>query len=97
MISLLLWYLLISVLGLVTLPLASKLFSSFTDKGFSLSRVLGLLLWGYLYWILVSFKVLQNDTAGALVSFTLYGVLVIGLSAAIKEDTEQKNPLNELV
>lgn len=97
MISLFLWYLLISVLGLVTLPLATKLFSSFTDKGYSLSRVLGLLLWGYLYWILVSFKVLQNDTAGALFSFTLYSVLVIGLSAAIKEDTEQKNPLNDLV
>lgn len=82
-VSFFLWYLLISLVGLATVPLASLLFPSFADRGYSLARVLGLLLWGYLYWILVSFNLLQNDTAGALTTLVLYSAAALAIYSAL--------------
>ena len=72
-----LWYLSISVLGLLTFPLAYHLFPALADRGYSLSRTLGFLLWGFVYWLLVSFGILRNETGGLLFALAL----VTGLSA----------------
>ena len=71
-----LWYLAISVLGLLTFPLAYHLFPALADRGYSLSRALGFLLWGFVYWLLVSFGVLRNETGGLLFALAV----VAGLS-----------------
>jgi len=62
------WYLMIALSGWLAFPLASRLLSFLPDRGLSLSRPLGLLLWGYLYWLLVSLGVLQNDAGGGLLA-----------------------------
>ena len=40
------WYILITVLGWLTFPLAYYLFPALADRGYTLSRAFGLLLWG---------------------------------------------------
>ncbi len=64
MIEFLLWYLLISVLGWLTLPLTYKLLPALPERGYTLSRALGWLLWGYLFWLLASLGVVHNDISG---------------------------------
>ena len=76
MIEVLLWYLLLTGLGLAAFPLAYTLLPGLADRGYAFSRILGLLVWGYLYWILGYLGLLRNTT-GSLV-LTL-GVLA-GLS-----------------
>jgi len=71
MISVLIWYLLISLIGFSCLPLAFRLFTSLPDRGYTLARPLGLLLGSYLFWLLGSFGVLQNDTGGVLTAFII--------------------------
>ncbi|MEW6094469.1 MAG: DUF2298 domain-containing protein [Chloroflexota bacterium] len=71
------WYLLVTLLGWLAFPLTWRLFPSLADRGFSLARALGLLLWGYLFWMLASLGVIQNDGGGLLLTF----LLVAGLSA----------------
>ena len=70
------WYLTISLLGLISFPLAYHLFPALADRGYSLSRALGLLFWGFGFWLLVSFGVIRNEVGGLL--FIL--VLLLSLS-----------------
>jgi YYY domain-containing protein len=76
MLSSLLWYLSVTLLGLATFPLAYRFLPALPDRGYALSRTLGLLLWGYLFWILGSLGILKNDLGGQL--FVL--VLILALS-----------------
>ena len=76
MISFFLWYLLITMVGLATFPLVSRLFSGLSDRGYTLSRALGLLVWGYSFWMLASLGLLQNDPGGVLLAL----IVVVTLS-----------------
>ena len=70
------WYLASSLLGWLTFPLVFRLFPALTDRGYTLARAVGLLLWGWLFWILASLGVLRNDLSGLLFAF----LVVLGLS-----------------
>src|SRR6266508_255219 len=71
------WYLLIILLGWLTFPLAYYLFPALADRGYTLSRAFGLLLWGFVFWLFASFGVAQNDIGGLLLGLVILG----GLSA----------------
>lgn len=74
--SYLVWYLLIAFLGWLAFPLVYYLFPSLPDHGYSLSRVFGLLVWGYIFWLFASFGIAQNDVGGLLLGL----VILAGLS-----------------
>ncbi|NCP87345.1 hypothetical protein GW781_07875 [bacterium] len=91
MLNFFLWYLLISALGALTFPLARRFFPALADEGYSLSRALGLLLWGFFFWLAVSLGFLQNDPAGLIFSLlALAGLMVFwrkpGTRAWLKEN-----------
>ena len=77
MISFILWYLVISIVGWVTLPLAFNLLPNLKDRGYTLTRPLGLILWGFIFWLLTSLQILQNNSGGVLLAF----FILAGLSA----------------
>jgi YYY domain-containing protein len=77
MLSLIFWYLIVTIIGLLSFPLAYRFLPALADRGYGLCRILGLLLWGYLFWLLGSLGILRNNSGGAL----LAALLVIGLSA----------------
>jgi YYY domain-containing protein len=73
------WYVIITFLGLLTFPLVYFLFPALTDRGYSLARCAGLLTWGYVFWLLTSLGLTQNNVGGI-----LFGLLIlVGLSATI--------------
>ena len=60
-----LWIALVEFIGVLFFPLCAFLFASFKDKGFCISKVLGILIIGYVAWILGVFKIFpatQNST-----------------------------------
>lgn len=71
------WYILITLLGWITFPLAYKLFPALSDRGYTLSRAFGMLIWGYVFWIFASLGLAQNDMGGLLLGLIVLG----GLSA----------------
>jgi YYY domain-containing protein len=71
------WYLLTTLLGLAAFPLTCRLFPALADRGYSLARAVGLLIWAYAFWILASLGVAQNDIGGILMSL----LALAGLSA----------------
>lgn len=70
------WYIILTLLGWLTFPLIYTLFPALADRGYTLARAAGLLIWGYVFWLLASLGVAQNDKGGIL--FAL--VILIGLS-----------------
>jgi uncharacterized membrane protein len=76
MISFFVWYFIITILGWLTFPLAHTLFPALADRGYTLSRAAGLLIWGYIFWLLASLGIAQNDMGGILLAIAF----IIGLS-----------------
>ena len=71
------WYLLITLLGWITFPLAYRLFPALADRGYTLSRAFGLMLWGFIFWLFATLGIAQNDIGGLLLGLIVVG----GLSA----------------
>lgn len=71
------WYLVVTLLGLLTFPLAWRMLPALADRGYAFSRALGLLLWGFIFWMLASLGIIQNDSGGLALAF----FIVLGLSA----------------
>src|SRR5512134_3546595 len=71
------WYILITLLGWLAFPLGFYLFPALADRGYTFGRALGLLVWGYIFWLFASFRLAQNDIGG----LSLGLVIVGGLSA----------------
>ena len=72
--SAVLWYLLLAGLGWLVLPLAYRFLGALPDKGYAFIRPLGLLLWGFSFWLLGSYGFLQNNVGGLLTAALLLGV-----------------------
>lgn len=69
--SFLKWYLTLTVIGTLSFPIAYRFFPKLAGKGYGFSKPLGLLLWGYLYWMLNSLGILQNNLGGEIVAFLI--------------------------
>jgi YYY domain-containing protein len=70
------WYFIIALLGWLTFPLTYALFPALTDRGYTLARAAGLLIWAYVFWLFASLGIAQNDLGGIILAFAM----LIGLS-----------------
>ena len=75
------WYLILTLLGWLTFPLVYHLFPTLTDRGFTLARTAGLLIWGYVFWLFVSFGFARNDVGG--IVFALAILVALSLWAFV--------------
>ena len=74
MLTVLIWWLWMQVIGLAALPLAYQFFRRFPDRGYAFARPLGLLLTGYLLWLGASLGLLRNSVGG-----TLFCIVIVAL------------------
>ncbi|MDZ4160157.1 MAG: DUF2298 domain-containing protein, partial [Anaerolineaceae bacterium] len=74
------WYVLVTVLGWLAYPLVHRLLPHLPDRGYTLAKPFALLVWGFLFWLLASLRILQNDLGGTLLAlFLLAGLSVFSL------------------
>jgi len=88
MVHFFLWYLLVTFLGWLTFPLAFRLFPALADRGFSLARTFGMLIWGYAFWMMASLGIVQNDGGGLLLGLVIL-VAVSGAGIVRKETLKE--------
>jgi uncharacterized membrane protein len=60
MLSALWWWLVVQAVALGAAPLCLRLFAPLADRGYGLSKAFGLLLFGYLSWLIVVLHLLPN-------------------------------------
>ena len=76
LLSWMLWYIWLMVVGLAAAPLAWRLFPALPGRGWPYRRALGLLLWGYAFWLPGVLGWTPNAPAAMLSALAL----VVGLS-----------------
>ena len=62
------WWFLLSVVGVIMLPLCLAIFRRLPDRGYTLAKPFGLLFLGYVFWLLNSIQLLPNTPAGIILA-----------------------------
>ncbi len=65
--SVVVWYFLLWIIGLIVFPVVFRVFNILPDKGYSLNRMAGLLILAWIPWFFASIK---------LISFTRFSILI---------------------
>jgi YYY domain-containing protein len=86
------WYLVVQVFGLAALPLCLRLFRHLPDRGYGVSKPMGLVLTGWTFWLLNTFGCTHNTAGGILVALA---VLVIA-GAILVTGHPTKRPIHSL-
>ncbi|HXV43767.1 MAG TPA: DUF2298 domain-containing protein, partial [Anaerolineae bacterium] len=73
LVAVIFWWLVVTLIGIIALPLTLLLFSNLPDRGYVLSKSLGLLLVSYFVWINSSLGWLSNTVTTAAI-----GLLILG-------------------
>ncbi|MCB8944769.1 MAG: hypothetical protein H6658_13550 [Ardenticatenaceae bacterium] len=71
------WWLVLLVLGTAVFPLAFVIFRRLPDRGYAFTKMLGLLLVSYLFWISGSLGILGNNLGGVLVSLVVITAIAL--------------------
>ena len=77
-VTLIIWYLAIALLGLIAYPILRLALSGLADRGYPLARVAGLLILSYVVWLAGSLKIPFSRT-----TITVVMILFMGLSAVM--------------
>ena len=87
MIAVISWYLVTSIAGWLVFPIIYRLLPGLAERGYAFARVIGLLLWGYLFWLMASLGLLRNNLGGLLLPLAILaaGSLVLLLRERGKE------------
>src|SRR5690242_17807277 len=96
MLNFIAWYVAITILGLLTFPLAYRLLPALADRGYALSRSLGLLLWAFVFWLIVSFGLSENNLGGLLLALAVLAGLMVWANWKKSEDNDWRSILNWL-
>ena len=75
LVSFLRWWILITLFGLVTLPILFRVLRHLPDRGYSLSKTAGLLAVGYTGWMLGNFGFITVTSGGVIASLVVVGVI----------------------
>src|SRR3990170_1012653 len=79
--DLLAWWVVIQVIGAVTFPIGYAFFSRLPDRGYAFSKVLGLLLVGYLLWMGAVTGVISNSRGSVqliLLALAVVAIVIVG-------------------
>ena len=79
LLSIFFWWLTLFLLGLISLPLTTRIFNNFFDAGYAFSKTFGILFLSYLTWILGSLKILPFTREALVFLFVL--IFVANLAA----------------
>jgi YYY domain-containing protein len=78
------WYLVLQLFGLAALPLTLRLFHWMPGRGYAFARSLGLMVGGYLFWILSVFGWLPNTPGGVVAALLMLALAGIAWTLSAK-------------
>jgi len=81
------WWLLVTLAGVAVLPLCWRVLSGLPDKGYSLARTVGLMLVGFVFWLLASFGFLPNTSGSMILSWAIVLVFSVIIFIRNRENT----------
>jgi YYY domain-containing protein len=89
------WWLILLVIGLITFPLVSRVCGRLPDKGYSISKILGLLILTYFSWLLASLHLLKFGYTN--ISIALILLLALSFFLGRKSSSLKNLPLRSML
>lgn len=89
------WWLILLLIGLITFPLVSRVCGRLLDKGYSISKILGLLLLTYFSWLFASLHILKFGYLN--ISIALLLLLVLSFFLGRKRLNLKNLPLKSML
>ncbi len=89
------WWTVLLILGLAAFPAAFVLFKKLPDRGYAFTKMLGLLLVAYLYWLAGSLGFLGNSAGGILVVLALVALSAFWLYRRDKRENRPEEAAGE--
>jgi YYY domain-containing protein len=86
LLSVITWWLAVQALGLLALPLTTLVFHRLADRGYILSKTMGLLIISFLVWIVASYRLLPNNLPTALCACFVLGLASVYVFWRRKEE-----------
>src|SRR3989338_1323806 len=93
--AVILWWFAILVLGSVTLPVTTRIFSRFVDRGYIFFKVIGILLASFLVWFLGSIHVLPFTRISQIV--VIIFIAIVNFVFLKGNDSIKKLPLRWII
>jgi len=84
MLDFFIWAIFIFLIGWAAFPICFNIFRNAFDRGYAIAKAIGLIIWGYSFWIGNLCGVLSNDRGGALAAFL--GLLIFLIFTTKKND-----------
>ena len=69
------WWLVLEVIGLISFPLVSRVCSHLGDRGYAISKIVGLVIWIYFVWMIASLKLLPFGYPNLFISLLLMALI----------------------
>ncbi len=85
------WWLWMTLAGAAAFPLCLRLLGGLPDRGYTLARALGLLLATFIFWLLVSFGLLDNSAGSIALSWLMLLMFSLFLYERFAEREEIAN------
>ena len=73
------WWFSLEVLGLVAFPLTFLHFGALRDRGYSIAKIVGLVLIGYTLWVGATLGILPNSRGSVVILLLLAAIVALGL------------------
>src|SRR3990172_4464836 len=93
--AVILWWFAILILGSVTLPITTRIFSRFLDRGYIFSKVIGILLASFLVWYLGSIHVLPFTRISQIVVIVF--IAIVNFIILRDNDAFKKLPIRWII
>ncbi len=90
------WWLLAGVMGMAAMPLTGLLFREFDDKGWMFSKIVAIVVTGFLTWFLTAVKLLKFTTSACVGVSLACGLLFLLLGKAQYKKGVECLPINHL-
>jgi len=68
------WWLVVEAMGIVVFPLVYLFFPRLPDRGYAFAKAFGVLIIGYLFWVLGTAWILPNSASGIIWTMIIVGV-----------------------
>lgn len=76
------WWLWITLAGIAVFPLCMRLLSGLPDKGYTLSRTVGMMLVTFVFWLLASYGFLDNSVGSIILAWII--VVIVSLVVYVR-------------
>ncbi|MGB4658553.1 MAG: DUF2298 domain-containing protein, partial [Mobilitalea sp.] len=83
------WWAVVFAIGIIFMPLTSKVFTAFHDKGYLFSKTIGIAITGYLMWLISSIRLMKFTETNCIIMVAICLLLNAGIYFLLSKNSKK--------